>query len=44
MNRRYQRKVKTSKLKDLILTHVENNIKEYVIINIIFLIILRVMK
>ena len=38
MNRRYQRKVKTSKLKDLILTHVENNIKEYVIITIIFLI------
>ena len=38
MNRRYQRKVKTSKLKDLILTHVENNIKEYVIISIIFLI------
>lgn len=38
MNRRYQRKAKTSKLKELILTHVENNIKEYVIISIIFLI------
>lgn len=38
MNRRYRRKRKTSKLKSTILTHIENNIKEYAIVSIIFLI------
>ena len=38
MNRRYRRKRKDSKLKHIILTHIENNIREYLIVSIIFLI------
>lgn len=38
MNRRYRRKKKESKLKQIILKHIENNIKEYAIVSIIFLI------
>ena len=38
MNRRYRRKKKDSKLKQIILTHIENNIKNYAIVSIIFLI------
>lgn len=38
MNRRYHRNVKSLKLKDFLLTHIENNIKEYAIITIIFII------
>ena len=38
MNRRYRRKRKESKLKQIILTHIENNIKNYAIVSIIFLI------
>lgn len=38
MNRRYRRKKKESKLKQIILTHIENNIKNYAIVSIIFLI------
>lgn len=37
MNRRYRRK-RESKIKTTILTHIENNIKEYAIVSIIFLI------
>jgi len=37
MNRRYRRK-KESKLKQIIITHIENNIKNYAIVTIIFLI------
>ena len=38
MNRRYRRKRKESKTKQVILTHIENNIKEYAIVSIIFVI------
>lgn len=38
MNRRYSRKTKPSKIKDVIFAHIENNLKEYIIISIIFLI------
>lgn len=39
MNRRYQRNVKpSSRFKEILVTHIENNIREYVIITIIFLI------
>lgn len=38
MNRRYSKKTKQSKIKDAIFAHIENNIKEYVIVSIIFLI------
>ena len=39
MNRRYSRRtIKTSKLRETLLTHLENNIREYIIITIIFLI------
>ena len=38
MNRRYRRKRKESKIKQIILTHIENNIKNYAIVSIIFLI------
>ena len=38
MNRRYRRKRKESKLKQIILTHIENNFKNYAIVSIIFLI------
>lgn len=39
MNRRYSRKRrKTSKIKKTLLTHIENNLREYVIVTIIFLI------
>lgn len=38
MNRRYRRKKRESKIKKTILTHIENNIKEYAIVSIIFLI------
>ena len=38
MNRRYARYNKTSKFKEIFLTHIENNLKEYVIVSIIFLI------
>ena len=38
MNRRYRRKRKESKLKQIMLAHIENNIRNYVIISIIFLI------
>lgn len=38
MNRRYRRKRKESKIKQIILTHIENNIKNYAIVSIIFVI------
>lgn len=39
MNRRYARKRrKTSKLKETLLAHIQNNLREYVIVTIIFLI------
>lgn len=38
MNRRYRRKRKESKIKQTILTHIENNIKEYAIVSLIFVI------
>ena len=38
MNRRYRRKRKDSKIKQMILVHIENNIKNYAIVSIIFLI------
>ena len=38
MNRRYRGKRKDSKLKQIILRHIENNIKNYAIVSIIFLI------
>ena len=38
MNRRYEYKRKQSKVKELIVSHLENNIKEYAIISIIFFI------
>lgn len=38
MNRRYRRKRKESKLKQIILTHIEHNIKSYAIVSIVFLI------
>lgn len=38
MNRRYRRKKRESKIKTTILTHIENNIKEYAIVSILFLI------
>ena len=38
MNRRYKRRKRESKIKTTILTHIENNIKEYAIVSIIFLI------
>ena len=38
MNRRYRRKRKDSKLRQMILTHIENNIKNYAIVSIIFVI------
>lgn len=38
MNRRYRGKRKESRFKEIILSHIENNIKEYLIVTIIFLI------
>ena len=38
MNRRYVKKKNTSKFKEIILSHIEKNIREYFIITIIFLI------
>ncbi len=38
MNRRYKRKRKESRFKDIVLTHIENNIKEYLIVTVIFFI------
>jgi len=38
MNRRYRRKRKQYKTKNMILTHIENNIKNYAIVSIIFFI------
>lgn len=38
MNRRYSRKKKSSKIKDIIYAHIENNLKEYIIVSIIFFI------
>lgn len=38
MNRRYRRKRKDSKVKQAVLTHIENNIKNYAIVSIIFII------
>lgn len=38
MNRRYRRKRKESRVKEIILSHIENNMKEYLIVTIIFLI------
>ncbi len=38
MNRRYKRRRKESNFKQTILTHIENNIKEYAIVSIIFVI------
>ncbi len=37
MNRRYVRK-KDSKLKEIIISHIENNLREYLIVSLIFLI------
>lgn len=38
MNRRYRTKRKESRLKEVILSHIESNLKEYLIVTIIFLI------
>ena len=38
MNIRYRNDKKTSRLKEFILTHIENNLKEYLIVTIIFFI------
>ena len=38
MNRRYSRKSKQSEIKKAIFAHIENNLKEYIIVSIIFLI------
>lgn len=38
MNIRYRNDKKTSRLKEFVLTHIENNIKEYLIVTIIFFI------
>ncbi len=38
MNRRSRRKKNKSKIKEIILTNIENNIKEYLIVSIIFII------
>lgn len=38
MNRRYKRKRKESKFKEIIFSHIENNIKEYLIVTIILII------
>lgn len=38
MNRRYRRYNNTSKFKEIFLSHIENNIKEYIIVSIIFII------
>lgn len=38
MNRRYVRNSKTSKIKEALLIHLENNLREYIIITIIFFI------
>lgn len=38
MNRRYRGKRKGSRFKEVIFSHIENNIKEYLIVTIIFLI------
>ena len=38
MNRRYNRKTKSLKIKDGIITHIEKNLKEYIIVSIIFFI------
>lgn len=38
MNRRYRGKRKESRIKEIIFSHIENNIKEYLIVTIIFLI------
>lgn len=38
MNRRYRGKRKESRFKEVIFSHIENNIKEYLIVTIIFLI------
>ena len=38
MNRRYSRKSKQSEIKEAIFAHIENNLKEYIIVSIIFLI------
>lgn len=38
MNRRYRKKRKDSKVREIVTKHIENNIKNYVIISIIFLI------
>ena len=42
MNRRYEYKRKESKIKELIISHLENNMKEYAIISIIFFIALTI--
>ena len=38
MNRRYIKERKKSRFKEIIFTHIENNIKEYLIVSIIFFI------
>lgn len=38
MNRRYRGKRKESRVKEIVFSHIENNIKEYLIVTIIFLI------
>ncbi len=38
MNRRYRRKRKDSKFKDFIVSHIENNLREYLIVTFIFII------
>jgi stage II sporulation protein M len=38
MNRRYRRKKKESKLKQIVLTHIEKNVRNYAIVSVIFLI------
>ena len=38
MNRRYKRKQNSSKIRETISSHIENNLKEYLIVSIIFFI------
>lgn len=38
MNRRYKRRKRESKFKEIIISHIENNIKKYIIVTIIFVI------
>ena len=38
MNRRYKRRTNSSKLKEILTSHIENNLKEYIIVGLMFFI------